>query len=158
MPPADVFMELLLLRYSSQKDDSLGLLFLNGLFQCFTLEDESRAEKVAGETRIPAGTYSIELRQEGTLTKKYAERFPDLHKGMLWLQDVPGFEWIYIHCGNDDDDTDGCILVGDEAHQNVTANGFLGASAPAYRRVYPLIAEAILQGQEVTIKVVDIQI
>ena len=74
---------------------------------------------------------------------------------MLWLMDVPGFEYILIHCGNTDDDTAGCILVGDGVHENVTTRGYLSASVSAYTRLYPQIAAAIERGERVTIKVED---
>ena len=149
-------MDLTLYRFSPQSDDTLGLLFIDDEFSCFTLEDEYRDVKVPGETRIPAGEYSILLRTEGGLQKKYRKRFARIHAGMLWLQDVPGFKWIYIHCGNRDEHTDGCILVGDSSQQNITEDGFIGGSASAYRRIYPLIADAILSGETVTITIKDI--
>ena len=56
-------MKLELKRFSAQSDTTLGLMFLDGEFECFTLEDEYRAEKIKGETRIPAGTYKVEKRE-----------------------------------------------------------------------------------------------
>ena len=47
------------------------------------------------------------------------------------------FEYILIHCGNDDDDTSGCLLLGDTQTQNNVSDGFVGASTQAYKRVYP---------------------
>lgn len=62
-------MKLEVLRFSSQADCTHGLLFevtdIGKKFLCYTLEDERRALKVKGETRIPAGVYSIQLRKEG---------------------------------------------------------------------------------------------
>ena len=62
-------MKLKVLRFSSEKDSTHGLLFeendLGNRFLCYTLEDEARALKVRGETRVPAGVYNIELRKEG---------------------------------------------------------------------------------------------
>ena len=60
-------MKLELKRFSSQSDTTLGLLFVDGEFECFTLEDEYREEKVKGEPTIPAGTYKIEKREDGCL-------------------------------------------------------------------------------------------
>lgn len=144
-------MKLTLIRYSSQAEDTLGLLFIEEKFACYTLEDEYRTTKVYGETRIPAGSYSITLRREGGFHDRYASRFPDIHQGMLHLQDVPGFEHILIHCGNRGDDTAGCILVGDTAQQNITEEGFIGNSTAAYRRIYPQIAAA----DSITIEIGD---
>ncbi len=78
----------------------------------FTIEDTHRDEKVYGKTCVPAGTYNVKLRNEGGMTKRYARRYKT-HQGMIWLQDVPGFEWVYVHVGNDAKASDGCILVND---------------------------------------------
>ena len=96
----------------AREDDTIGLLFIGGKFACFILEDEEREEKVPGETRVPAGLYKMELRTEGGMHRKYAERYGKKHKGMLWLRDVPDFKWIYIHIGNKNEHTDGCLLPG----------------------------------------------
>lgn len=149
-------MELLVVRYSTQENSTLGAMFEideNGKknFLCYTLEDEHREEKVMHETRIPKGTYRVTLKTWGGFHSRYANRFKAIHRGMLWLRDVPNFEHILIHCGNDDGDTSGCLLVGDNQSQNVTQEGFIGNSATAYRRIYPRIAEAIEAGDNVTI-------
>lgn len=152
-------MKLEVLRYSSEKDSTLGALFdvTNGRkFLCYTLEDEYREEKVMHETRIPAGTYKITLRTVGGFHQRYSKRFKDIHHGMLWVRDVPNFEYILIHCGNDDDDTSGCLLVGDTQTSNANgSDGFVGSSTLAYKQIYPKIAEALLNNKEVTITYVD---
>ena len=149
-------MELKLKRYSSGAESTLGLLFQDGQWLCYTLEDEEREVKVRGETRIPAGRYRIRLRNEGGLDARYRARFPKIHKGMLHLQDVPNFQWVCIHCGNDDDDTAGCPLVGNSANNNQIHDGFISSSSPAYARVYPPVADAIEAGEDVFITVGDI--
>lgn len=160
-------MELELLRYSNGSDDSLGLL--RNLDDCtllaFTLEDEFRTEKVSKETRIPDGRYQIKLRNVGGFNSRYknhrSSKIRAMHKGMLCLSNRPDwvlendgmkFQYILIHCGNDEDDTAGCVLVGDSIEQNLTKNGFLGKSTPAYERVYPIITKA-LETEEVWITV-----
>jgi hypothetical protein len=66
--------------------------------------------------------------------------------------DVPGFEYILLHCGNTDEDTAGCLLLGDtQENNNIKQNGFIGRSTTAYKRVYPPIAKALEDGEEVTI-------
>ena len=132
-------MELRLERIAGNGEATLGLLFRDGRFECFTLEDEARARKVPGETRIPAGRYRIGLRREGGLSGRYAKRFAAMHRGMLWLRGVPGFEWIYIHVGNTDADTAGCILVGAGAD---AAAMTLRDSRAAYERLYRDVADA----------------
>ena len=80
-------MKLQVLRFSSQTDSTSGLLFeINELgkhFLCYTLEDERRALKVRGETRVPAGVYSIALRKEGGFHDRYSKKYGGFHVGML---------------------------------------------------------------------------
>ena len=61
-------MKLEVLRISSQKDSTNGILFdiTEGReFLSYTLEDEYRKDKISGETRVPAGTYKVTLRTVG---------------------------------------------------------------------------------------------
>jgi len=96
-------MNLSLIRKYEFKNCVLGELYLDGGFECFTLEDVERLEKVAGKTAIPRGTYKMII--------DYSNRFKRL---MPHILDVPGFEGIRIHPGNTEADTEGCILVGKE--------------------------------------------
>ena len=149
-------MELFALRISTGDESTLGILHdVTGFpeFQCYVLEDQPQEVKVAGETRIPAGRYQIKLRNEGGMTKRYAKRFP-WHKGMLWLQDVPGFTFIYIHVGNKDDDSDGCLLVGDGQISNVMERGQITNSVSAYTRLYNRIVKA-METEDVFIEIED---
>ena len=153
-------MKLEVLRFSSQTDSTSGLLFevtdIKRHFLCYTPEDERRALKVRGETRVPAGTYKIELRNEGGFHQKYTKKYPGIHRGMLHIVDVPNFEYILIHTGNTDEHTAGCLIVGDAQENNLLLpDGFVGKSVNAYKRIYPSIAKAISQGEEVTITYID---
>ena len=153
-------MKLEVLRFSSGKDSTSGALFsvVEGVktFLCYTLEDEYRDNKVYSETRIPAGIYEIRFRTVGGFHAKYSKRFQDIHKGMLHIVDVPGFDYILIHCGNTDEHTAGCLLVGDTQNNNVVEeDGFIGRSTAAYKRIYPKIAKALERGEEVTIEYID---
>jgi hypothetical protein len=147
-------MKLEVIRFSSGTDSTNGILIdkTNNKFLAYTLEDEYRDEKKFGETRIPEGTYKLGLRKVGGYHTKYSKRFSDIHIGMLHVLDVPNFEYILIHCGNTDEHTAGCLLVGDSQENNqITKDGFIGKSTQAYRRIYPDIANAIDCGEDVTI-------
>ena len=147
-------MELEVIRFSSGTDSTNGILIdkTNNKFLAYTLEDEYRDEKKFGETRIPEGTYKLGLRKVGGYHTKYSKRFSDIHIGMLHVLDVPNFEYILIHCGNTDEHTAGCLLVGESQENNqITKDGFIGKSTQAYKRIYPDIANAIDCGEEVTI-------
>jgi len=153
-------MELEVLRFSSQKDSTNGLLFdVTGgkrKFLCYTLEDEHRDDKVKGETRVPAGTYKITLRTTGGFHARYEKKYGSMHKGMLWVREVPNFEYILIHTGNTDEHTAGCLLVGNSQQANFgSSDGFIGSSGDAYKRIYPAIAAALEEGEEVSITYTD---
>ncbi len=148
-------MKLEVLRFNSSDDFTTGLLFdvTDNVrsFLCYTLEDEARTEKKWGETRIPAGTYKLTLRSEGGFHTRYLTKFgADFHKGMIYVNEVPNFEYILWHIGNDDDDTAGCLLVGKTSQDN-----FIGSSTAAYKEIYPPIRDAILSGEEVSVKYID---
>lgn len=150
-------MELELLRVEHDPNFTFGLLFDDTAvkeFLCQTLEDERRETKIPGETRIPAGRYPIELRKEGGMNQRYRQRFGNDHRGMLWIQCVPNFIWIYIHIGNFENETDGCILVGESTPEQ-RDKGFLGNSRETYLRVYKLIADRIEAGEPVWITIKD---
>lgn len=145
-------LDLTLVRHAKGRNSTGGLLYIEDKFVCYTCEDEERDVKVKGETAIPPDRYEIKLRNEGGMTKRYAKRFPGIHKGMLWLQDVPGFEWIYIHPGNDESHTDGCILPGYGA-RCVDGESTVQTSTPAYQEIYTRIIHAMDKGQKVFIKI-----
>lgn len=133
-------------RFTSDGDTTLSGVSIDGAFVCFGLEDEFRTIKVAGETRIPAGIYPVGLRTAGKHHQQYKQRFADLHRGVLHIQDVPGFEYVLIHCGNTQADTSGCLLVGTGAIAE-PGNMSISRSVAAYRRLYPMVADAAAAGR-----------
>ena len=155
-------MKLEVLRISSGEDSTSGVMFdvtNEKKFLCYTLEDEYRdsyKEKVMSETRIPAGTYEVVLRTVGGFHNKYTKRFPEIHCGALHVINVPNFKYILIHCGNTDEHTAGCLLVGDtQTNNQIKKDGFIGSSTQAYKRVYPPIAKALKNGECVEITYID---
>lgn len=146
-------MEILVDRFVSDDDTTISRVMIDGQFECFGLEDEYREEKVAQETRIPAGTYRVALRKEGGFHQKHAKRYGASHRGMLHIKDVPGFQWILIHCGNTDEHTAGCLLVGSHAHTDA-GDMSISQSRAAYERFYPKVVDAAERG-ELSIRFVD---
>lgn len=144
-------MRLDLVRYITHHSTStLGMLFLEDDFQCYTLENPFRFAKMEGESCIPEGEYRIKKREVlSKMTKKYRQKYKffDWH---LELQDVPDFQYIYLHVGNQRTATDGCILVGETQDY---VNKFIGRSTQAYEKLYKAISEALDNEEEVTIKV-----
>ena len=148
------------LRTSSGKDSTSGLLFEvsqnKRTFLAYTLEDEQRDVKVWGETRIPAGTYKLKLRTEGGFHNKYASKYGNFHKGMIHVQDVPGFEYILGHTGDTDEHTAGCLIMGNtQTNNRIAKDGFIGSSVDAYKFVYPRVVSAIEAGIDVEVEYID---
>jgi len=139
-------------RVLSDNEATLSTVGINGMFECFGLEDEYRVFKIPQETRIPAGTYNVGLRTVGGFNAKYQVKFRDLHKGMLHIEGVPNFENVLIHIGNDDEDTAGCLLVG--ANATTTDRIKVLASSIAYRELYIKVVSAAQAGK-LTIQFID---
>ena len=150
-------MTLELVRYGYGADSTLGRLAVDECFECFTLEDQRQpGEKVKGETCIPPGRYEILLRMAGGLHERYKARFPEIHRGMLWLQDVPNFLWVYIHIGNSDDDTEGCPLVGTVPVCLPDGEFKVLRSTDAYLALYEKILDRLLVGERVWVHVTEV--
>tara|TARA_R100001443_G_scaffold7321_2_gene16584 strand:- start:8859 stop:9467 length:609 start_codon:yes stop_codon:yes gene_type:complete len=148
-------MKLDVIRIQFGSDATNGILLIDGVFECFSLEDQIRdGQKIMSETAIPEGEYEIKFRTIGGYDAKYQKRYGTTwHKGMLELQDVPNFKYILIHTGNTDEHTAGCLLVG-ETQQDLDKgkDGFIGGSGDAYKKMYPKVRDALLNGEKVTIK------
>ncbi len=154
-------IRLTLERLVSNNDATLGLLHVdrqqgeNGferLHSVFTCEDEFRAVKKWGETRISCGVYWMGLRKEGGFHDRYVRKFGDWHHGMLQIMNVPKFEYILLHVGNSEKDTAGCILVGHGARSDTMS---IQRSTAAYKEIYPPIVAALERGEDVSINISD---
>jgi len=157
-------MKLTVKRLGDNGETTIGALYIDGIFKCFTIEDqEQKGAKVRGETRIPNGVYNVGLRKEGGFNAKYTERYKAIHKGMLCIHNAPDwkvkangkeFQYILIHTGNTDAHTMGCLLL----NYSVDGSSFIGSnSGGAYKAFYPEIANEIFNGKEVTIEYTDIE-
>ncbi len=148
-------LTLYLLRYYDDGETTVGLLLTGHKFYCYTLEDTFHQEKIAGETRIPAGTYAIRFRKEETpFTKTMRQRYPEWFTWHLQLQNVPGFSSIYIHNGGDHADTEGCILVSDRLTIG-RGNTTLTHSRETFKRLYGWLSEKLYNNIPVRIVVKD---
>lgn len=139
-------MKLKLLRNRFNKEYTVGQLYIDDEYFCFTLEDEVREQdgvpvekwKVYGETAIPRGIYDV-----------VAKDSPKFGPQTLTLLKVPGFDKIRIHSGNTERDTDGCIIVG----FRVNDSGIIvpGTTRPALAELKRRVAKAT---ETVTIQIV----
>lgn len=141
-------MKLRLKRLKHNDTTTIGILFVDGKFECLTLEDEPRLQKVYGKTRIPSGIYTIKFREAGRIYEKYKEKYSWFSGGIPHLQEVPNFSYIYIHIGNTHLDTLGCILVGDGMYPDGSR---LTASTQAFKRLYSKITKE----EDITIDIED---
>ena len=143
-------MDLTVHRFGGGDNQTIGALHINGVFECFTLEDEHREVKVKGETRIPAGIYKLDFRKtDSPLTLKYRKKY-GFFKYHLEVQNVPNFNYIYIHVGNFESQTDGCLLLGETATKTT-----IGRSVVAWSRVYKEVSKALEAGELVKIEYID---
>ncbi|MGH1436599.1 MAG: DUF5675 family protein [Lewinella sp.] len=145
-------MNVKVLRYNHDKNSTSGLLFINGKFECYTLEDERREVKVRGETRIPEGNYKVAYQESLTpLTRKYQEKY-DWFGKHLHIKSVPNFTGIYIHVGNYEKNTDGCLLVADQAvNDPKDYSSVQYKSTQAYKRIYKRMQAALDSGEEINL-------
>ena len=150
-------MILTLVRKQEHGDATVGELYLDAQFVCCTLEDIFRGTKVAGKTRIPTGVYPVQYRKEGGFYKKYTDRFPGKFglpdHPILWIKNIPGFEYVYFHIGNTANDTEGCVLVGKKT-EIVGENFYLQSSTDAYLNLYEKLLP-IGTGEICTLVVLD---
>lgn len=145
-------MKIVLERLKDDSESNIGTLSIDGVFKCFTLEDTNNFPKIKGKTCIPKGIYPVDLRTNSPKYEKlYGERY-DFHKGMLWIRNIPDFSYVYIHTGNDEHDTDGCILLG-KTCSTMIGNQRIAGSVLAYKDYYPEIANAVYRGEKVTIEI-----
>lgn len=133
-------MKLKLIRQDLQPERTLGVLLINDVQECFTLEDTVRAEgvKVYGKTAIPFGTYKVAI-----------DYSPHFGMNMIHILNVPNFEGIRVHPGTTEADTEGCILVG-----HIQGKISVGASGLGYAWVLAKVYHAIQNREEVTIEIV----
>ena len=114
-----------------------------------------RDVKVKGDTRIPAGRYEIKLRAAGRIHENYLQKFgAEFHKGTLHLQDVPNFQYILIHIGNTEKDTEGCLLTG-KTYSAANGHFTIQQSTAAYKELYAIVRDKLLSGEKVFISIYD---
>ena len=129
-------MQINVIRKEYSPKSTIGELYVEGKFECFTLEDRIRAVKVRGTTAIPVGKYEV--------TVTWSDRFK---RPLPLLMNVPNYEGVRIHTGNTDENTEGCLLVGKTRQPD-----FVGESKAAFNALFPKIQQA-LQREKVFLEI-----
>lgn len=141
-------MKLVLKRINNQDNYCESKLYIDGIYQCDVIEDTDRgltnemsiteiqSKKVYGETAIPKGTYQITL---DVVSPKFKDRsWATFCEGKLpRLLDVPGFEGVLIHTGNEASNSLGCLLVGQK-----TKDGWVSNSTQTFKDLYYKLKQA----------------
>ena len=141
-------MKLELTRIALRDTYTIGKLYVDGVYFCDTLKDKVRdinkngifdngETKVHGRTAIPYGKYEV--------VWAYSQRFKRYTPRLL---NVKSFAGVLIHAGNSHEDTDGCILLG----QNKVTGKVIN-SKEFVNKLYPIIKNACQKGKvEIEIK------
>lgn len=139
-------MKLKLVRNTSTKGFTEGKLYVDGIFECYTIEDEDRKLESAGVkvqnlTAIPKGIYNM--------TISMSNRFK---KFLIEVLEVNQFSGIRMHSGNSSKDTEGCIIVG--SINDRTNDDWIGGSKIAYEALHKKVKTALSNKEKVTLEIV----
>ncbi|HJT63131.1 MAG TPA: DUF5675 family protein [Burkholderiales bacterium] len=123
---------------------TLGQLYLDGAYECYTCEDQVRPDgkKVYGATAIPEGRYRVVITHS-----------PRFNRPLPLLLEVPGFEGIRIHPGNSTGDTEGCILPGRARDPD---GGRVMESRFAFEPLFAKLQAALQDGGEVWLEILSL--
>lgn len=134
-------MEIQVKRKIFTENSTIGELTINGVFECYTLEDKDReleygGVKVYGKTAIPKGRYNV--------VNSFSNRFK---KYLPELLSVPQFSGVRIHQGNVAEHSEGCILVG-----ATKGKDFIGNSRIAFDALFKKM-KAVEKKEKITIEI-----
>ena len=116
-------MEIQVNRIARKDGYTIGRMSLNGEYFCDTLEDTDRgldstmsldeilSKKRKGITAIPTGKYDVIL----TFSPRFKRVLP-------LLLSAKGYEGVRVHAGNTAEDTEGCLLVGENKEKGKVLN------------------------------------
>lgn len=152
-------MEIKVKRRFKGANYTIGSLYVNGVYECDTLEDPDRGltndmplsviqtKKVYGNTAIPTGTYGIDM---NIVSPKFKDRsWAIFCSGKLpRLRDVRGYEGVLIHVGNKPSDTLGCLLVGQNKLKGQVIN-----STETFVKLYNKMDAAHKRGEPINITI-----
>lgn len=142
-------MELVLKREVFTDESTIGKLTIDGVLECYVLEDKDRgltdtmplaeivATKVYGKTCIPYGRYEVDW----TMSARFKKMMPI-------LLNVAGYSGIRIHVGNSEIDSLGCLLPCSKYSKNLGIG-----STVATNKLYAKIEAAKKEGRKIFITI-----
>lgn len=131
-------------------ESTIGEMFLDGAFECYTLELPVK-DGLPGSAIPPTGdsSYMVKLSPSSKFmhstdlwVMRYANKIPHI----LGLPATRSN--ILIHWGNDASDTEGCLLVGETREVNM-----VGRSRLAFEKMWDKLMAAELRGETIQLKV-----
>lgn len=143
-------MEIQVNRIARKDGYTIGRMSLNGVYFCDTLEDTDRSlnaamsldeilsKKRKGITAIPTGKYDVIL----TFSPRFKRVLP-------LLLSVKGYEGVRIHAGNTTEDTEGCLLVGENKAKGQVLN-----SRATLERLMSVLLECEKRKEKISITIV----
>lgn len=139
-------MELTSVRTYFTPVSTISKLAVDGVFECYILEDTCREDvpgtwkpemKQATITAIPYGRYRVVL----TLSNRFKRVLPE-------VLNVPNFEGVRIHPGNNATNTEGCLLPGQTRDID-----WVGNSGAAFGPLYRKLETAAARGEKIWLEV-----
>lgn len=130
-------MRVTVLRIANRDTYCISRLYIDGERFCDVLEDVDRGlddsmseeeilkKKVKGKTAIPTGVYPLKITYS-----------PKCKRMMPLVENVKGYSGIRLHSGNRPEDTEGCLLVGENKVVGQVIN-----SRATYNKLFKILSE-----------------
>ena len=149
-------MELLVKREPNETGTP-GQLFVDGVFECYTLElktPKDDEDHIEGQCCVPLGIYEVVPRFEGSVFGWMKDKVRAVAVGGIphiqnmdnvnypkWInsEGILPDQYVLIHIGNKLSDTEGCLLVGAVRDSENT----ISQSTVAFATLYPKIVDAM---------------
>ena len=139
---------------------TIGHLYINDKYFCDTIEDIDRGLnksmpvseilrlKVKHKTAIPTGIYTIAM---GVKSPKYStkQKYKFTEGRMPRLLSVPGFDGILIHPGTTQDDSSGCLIVGQNKEVGKVINSYA-----TFTTLWTILNEAYSKKERIIIEII----
>lgn len=127
-------------RYNYTDKNTRGLLYVGGTFHGFTMEDPWN-DNENNVSCIPKGEYPTDIRR--------AEDSPSRDYDHMILRDVPERTYILWHVGNTHEHTEGCILPGKSANEDMVGNS---------RKAFNELMNLAKKSESITTIITDVKI